>query len=106
AYQRVCDWRHNIGSTAVSIVINFLQCADSDHEVRDMADMLLEDFSFLYEDLDASCAKKAFRSTFLLQLLNTAHLQSIDGAIKSYIGNILSPPLHTYCGIIGLCGVV
>ncbi|KAF8119396.1 hypothetical protein EV363DRAFT_1103259, partial [Boletus edulis] len=74
AYQRLCDWRHNVGSTAMAIIMSFLQCADTDDEIRDMADMLLDDFSFLYEDLDASSPKKAFRSNFLLQLLNAAHL--------------------------------
>ncbi|KAF8551141.1 hypothetical protein OG21DRAFT_1499313 [Imleria badia] len=102
AYQRLCDWRHNIGSTAVAIIISFMQCADNDREIRDMADMLLDNLSFLYEDLDASSPKKAFRSNFLLQLLNAAHLQCVEGAMKSVVANALS--LHGYCGIIGLCG--
>ncbi|KAF8424795.1 hypothetical protein L210DRAFT_879295, partial [Boletus edulis BED1] len=105
AYQRLCDWRHNVGSTAMAIIMSFLQCADTDDEIRDMADMLLDDFSFLYEDLDASSPKKAFRSNFLLQLLNAAHLQCVNGAIaKSFVTNVLSPPLQNYSGIIGLCG--
>ncbi|KAF8546418.1 hypothetical protein OG21DRAFT_1501980 [Imleria badia] len=105
AYQRLCDWRHNVGSTAMAIIMSFLQCADTDDEIRDMADMLLDDFSFLYKDLDASSLKKAFQSNFLLQLLNAAHLQCVNGAIaKSFVTNVLSPPLQNYSGIISLCG--
>ena len=82
--------------------MSFLQCASSDQEVRDMADMLLESFSFLYADLDASDPKKAFRSNFMLQLLDSAHLQYVNGAMQNVVA--ICPPLHSYCGIIGLCG--
>lgn len=102
ANQRLCDWRHNIGSTALTIIMTFLQCADSDVEARDMADMLLESFAFLYQDLDASKPQNAFRSQFMLQLLNMAHLQYVNGAMKSPIPVV--PPLCSYCGVIGLCG--
>ena len=66
-----------------------------------MADMLLESFSFLYEDLDTSDAKKAFCSTFILQLLSTMHLQAVNGAIEFIPGLSL---LGTFSGVIGLCG--
>lgn len=69
-----------------------------------MAEMLLEDFAFLYKDLDSSQRKKAFRSHFLLQLLNMAHLQYVTGALKSKVIPV-APSLHTYYGVIGLCGV-
>ena len=96
----ICDWRHNIGSTAIAIMISFLTSADNQQEVKDMADILLESFSFLYEDLNTSDAKKAFCSTFILQLLSTTHLQAINGAVEFVPG--LSP-LETFSGVIGLC---
>ena len=66
-----------------------------------MADMLLESFSFLYEDLDANDARKAFCSTFILQLLSTTHLQAINGG-ADFVAGLL--PLGTFSGVIGLCG--
>lgn len=102
ANQCLCDWRHNIGSTALAIIMTFLQCASNDREARDMADMLLESCAFLYKDLDTSNPNKAFRCQFMLQLLNMAHLQYISGALRSEIP--VSPPLHQYYGVIGLCG--
>ena len=68
-----------------------------------MADMLLEDLLFLYENLDASDFKKAFRSQFMLQLLNTAHLQYVNGAMDKPTMPI-HPPLGNYSGVIALCG--
>ena len=81
--------------------MTFLQCAENGREVRDMADMLLEESSFIYQDLDLSSTKKAFRSQFMLQLLNTAHLQYVTGAMRSVM--CINPPLGNYVGVIGLC---
>ena len=103
AYQRLCDWRHNIASTSLAIIMSLLQCAESDREVRDMADMLLEGCSFMYKDLDSSSTQKAFRSHFMLQLLNAAHLQYVTGAMQSVM--CIDPPLGNYVGVIGLCGI-
>ena len=64
--------------------------------------MLLESFSFLYADLDTSNLKKAFQSNFMLQLLDSAHIQYMNGAMQNVV--TICPPLHSYCGIIGLCG--
>lgn len=104
AYQRLCDWRHNVASTALAIIMTFMQCASNDREVRDMADMLLEEWSFIYEDLDSSNTKKAFRSHFMLQLLNAAHLQYVTGVMRRS-EMCIHPPMHNYAGVIGLCGV-
>jgi hypothetical protein len=82
--------------------MSLLQSASSDREVRDMADMLLASFSFLYDDLDASNSKKAFRSNMVRQLLNSAHLQYVNGAMSHV--HAICPPLANYCGVIGLCG--
>jgi hypothetical protein len=83
--------------------MSLLQCAESDHEVRDMADMLLEGCSFMYKDLDVSNTRGAFRSHFMLQLLNAAHLQYVTGAMQSVM--CINPPLGNYMGIIGLCSI-
>ena len=82
--------------------MSLLQCASSNEDIRDMADLLLEDFSFLYNDLDASSSKKAFRSNVIRQLLNSAHLQYVSGAMSHV--HAISPPLFNYCGVIALCG--
>lgn len=100
AYQRLCDWRHNVGSTAIALIMSLLQCADSNQEVTEMANMLLENFSFLYESLDTRKSEGAFRSQFMLQLLNMTHLQSTNSAMQNAAG----PSPFDYCGIIGLCG--
>ena len=65
AYQRLCDWRHNIGSTALMIIMSLLQCASSEWEIQDMADKLLESFSFLYQDLNADSPNKVFCSNLI-----------------------------------------
>jgi len=67
-----------------------------------MANMLLESFTFLYDDLDASNPKKAFPFHFVLQLLNVAHLQYMNWVMQK--GMLVVPPLHTYCGVFSLCG--
>ena len=96
------DWQHNIGSTAIAIVMSLLQCASSDQEVRDMADLLLESFSFLYDNLDSSRPEKVPQSNLMRQLLNSAHLQYVNGAMSHV--HAVCPPLYNYCGVIGLCG--
>ncbi|KAN0094916.1 hypothetical protein V8E55_003203, partial [Tylopilus felleus] len=70
----------------------FFQCASSNIEVRDMADMLLEASAFLYDDLNSSSPKK---------LLHTSHLQYVTGALHTV--HCIHPP--NYVGVIGLCGV-
>lgn len=101
AYQWVYDWQHNVASTAITIVISLLQCTSSDHEVKDMADILLESCSCLYTDVEACSPDKAFHSNLMLQLLNAIHLQYVNGSLQSLFA--ISPPLHTYSGIIALC---
>ena len=68
----------------------FFQCASSNIEVQDMADMLLEASAFLYDDLNSSSPKKAFRSHFILQLFHTSHLQFMTGAL--HMVHCIHPP--------------
>ncbi|KAH7905577.1 hypothetical protein BJ138DRAFT_1105871 [Hygrophoropsis aurantiaca] len=76
--QRLREWRSNIGSTAISLIVNFL--ADIyENEVQSFATDLLADFAFLHEDMDSIHPDQAFRSDFMLQLLGTAHLSVIAG---------------------------
>ena len=81
----------------------FFQCASSNIEVRDMADMLLEASAFLYDNLNSSSPKKAFHSHFILQLLHMSHQQYITGALHTV--HCIHPPMSNYAGVIGLCGV-
>ena len=97
----MCDWRHNIGSTAIAVIMSLLQSAARD-EFKTMAEILLEDCSFLYDNLDASSPRKAFQSNLVHQLLSSAHLHYVDGAMLRVHG--LCPSLYNYCGVIGLCG--
>jgi hypothetical protein len=66
--------------------------------------MLLEGCSFMYKDLDSSDTQGAFRSHFMLQLLNAVHLQYVTGAMQSVM--CINPPLGNYMGVIGLYGIV
>ena len=61
-----------------------------------MADMLLEASAFLYDDLNSSSPKKAFRSHFILQLLHTSHLQFMTGAL--HMVYCIHPPDVQLCG--------
>ena len=98
----MCDWRHNIGSTAIAVIMSLLQCASGDDEVKEMANLLLEDSSFLYDDLNSSSSKKAFRSNIIRQLLNSAHLQHVAGVMSQV--HAICPALFNFCGVIALCG--
>lgn len=53
----------------------FTRNADTDPET--LADALLEDFAFIYEDMENLDPMQAFRSPFMLQLFATAHLHAI-----------------------------
>ncbi|KAN0084601.1 hypothetical protein V8E55_008105 [Tylopilus felleus] len=71
---------------------------------KTMAEILLEDCSFLYDNLDASSPRKAFQSNLVRQLLSSVHLHYVDGAMLRV--HSLCPSLYNYCGVIGLCGAV
>ena len=100
----MCDWRHNIGLTAIVVIMSLLQCASGNDEVKEMADLLLKDSSFLYDDLNSSSSKKAFRSNIICQLLNSAHLQYMASAMSQV--HAICHTLFNFCGVIALCGAV
>lgn len=86
--QRICSWRSNFGSTAIALVTNFL-AASRDEENDDdddgteyeqgLATFLLENWAFLYEDPETRDADKIYRSVFMLELIESAHINAIAG---------------------------
>lgn len=78
ATQRLAEWRSNFGSTGLAIMIDFFARNEDTHP-KDLSEALMEEFVFLFEDLDYSDTMKAFRSPFMIQLFATAHLHSIVG---------------------------
>ncbi|KAG2149551.1 hypothetical protein BD769DRAFT_1381341 [Suillus cothurnatus] len=99
--QRLSEWRSNFGSTAIAIIIDFMARND-DANPSDLAEYLLSDFAFLYEDPDVIDKMKTFRSPFMLQLVATGHLQAT-------IGHANVPALNTEAltasGISGVVGI-
>jgi len=97
AYQRLCEWRHGIGSAALALFTSFF-AGMADDAIEHTAQQLLEKFTFLYEDFNITEPDKAFRSDFITQLLATTHLCSIKGHVDVPIfGTDVK-------GIIGICG--
>ncbi|KAG2107613.1 uncharacterized protein F5147DRAFT_774057 [Suillus discolor] len=99
ATQRLAEWRSNFGSTGLAIMMDFFtRNADTDPET--LADALLEDFAFIYEDMENLDPMQAFRSPFMLQLFATTHLHAI-------LGHVEVPALKTYVlSIVGMTGVI
>ncbi|KAG1906309.1 uncharacterized protein F5891DRAFT_975718 [Suillus fuscotomentosus] len=99
ATQRLAEWRSNFGSMRLAIMMDFFtRNADTDPET--LADALLEDFAFIYEDMENLDLMQAFRSPFMLQLFATAHLHAI-------LGHVEVPALKTYVlSIVGMTGVI
>ncbi|KAG1897369.1 uncharacterized protein F5891DRAFT_982751 [Suillus fuscotomentosus] len=102
ATQCLAEWHSNFGSMGLAIMMDFFtRNADTDPET--LADALLEDFTFIYEDMENLDPMQAFRSPFMLQLFATAHLHAI-------LGHVEVPALKTYVlsvvrmtGVIGIC---
>ncbi|KAG2099904.1 uncharacterized protein F5147DRAFT_655738 [Suillus discolor] len=99
ATQRLAEWRSNFGSMGLAIMMDFFtRNADTDPET--LADALLEDFAFIYEDMENLDLMQAFRSPFMLQLFATAHLHAI-------LGHVEVPALKTYVlSVVGMTGVI
>ncbi|KAG1805293.1 hypothetical protein EV424DRAFT_1579442 [Suillus variegatus] len=78
ATQHLAEWHSNFSSTGLAIMIDFFAQNEDTHP-KDLSEALMEEFVFLFEDLDYSDKMKAFRSPFMIQLFATAHLHSIVG---------------------------
>lgn len=81
--------------------MTFVQCTSTDHETRDVANMLLKDMLFPYKDLNTGDPKMVLHLQFMLQLLNMVHLQYVNSTFTIPIP--VCPPLGTYVGVIALC---
>ncbi|KAG1886993.1 hypothetical protein F4604DRAFT_1675058 [Suillus subluteus] len=86
--QRICSWRSNFGSTAIALVTSFLAASRDDENDDDddgaeyeqgLATFLLENWAFLYEDPETCDADKIYRSVFMLELIESAHINMIAG---------------------------
>ncbi|KAG1736227.1 hypothetical protein EDB19DRAFT_1830039 [Suillus lakei] len=76
ATQRLAEWRSNFGSTGLAIMIDFFT-RNEDTNPKDLSEVLMDEFVFLFEEMDYSDSMKAFQSPFMLQLFATAHLHSM-----------------------------
>ncbi|KAG1809451.1 hypothetical protein EV424DRAFT_1350016 [Suillus variegatus] len=74
--QRLSEWRSNIGSTVLVIVIDFCSCI-KDASNALVAKQLLKDCTFIYEDLDNISWETAYLSAFVLQMIVSTHLSAI-----------------------------
>ncbi|KAG1849691.1 hypothetical protein DFJ58DRAFT_729475 [Suillus subalutaceus] len=102
ATQRLAEWRSNFGSTGLAIMIDFF-ARNKDTNPKDLSKALMEEFVFLFEDLDFSDTMKAFRSPFMIQLFATAHLHSTVG--HAYVATIKTDVLAAsgMAGVLALC---
>ncbi|KAI6156936.1 hypothetical protein BKA82DRAFT_25941 [Pisolithus tinctorius] len=100
--QRLCDWRHGFASTAVAQLIAFF-LNPQDPSPADTAKVLLDHFTFLYEDLDMTVPEKAFHSVFVQQLLLSSHLTTTKGYVQVPTLDTSSLAKHGVVGALGLC---
>jgi len=95
------EWRSNFGSTAIAIIIDFM-AHNEDANAEDLAESLLLNYAYLYEDPDNLDKTTTFQSPLVLQLIATSHLQAT-------IGHADVPALNTSAlsesGIIGVIAI-
>ncbi|KAI6140160.1 hypothetical protein BKA82DRAFT_4019654 [Pisolithus tinctorius] len=102
ASQCLCDWRHGFASAAIAQLIAFF-LNPQDPLPANTAKVLLDHFTFLYEDLDMTVPEKAFCSIFVQQLLLSSHLTATKGHIQVPTLDTLSLVKHGVVGALGLC---
>ncbi|KAG1866579.1 hypothetical protein DFJ58DRAFT_724072 [Suillus subalutaceus] len=102
--QRVSEWRSNFGSTALAMVVDFLN-SNRDTSPQTLAKLFLAEFAFLYPDPENIDKAETFRSAFVQELLTTAHLARIIGHadVPALDTNTLADSGIT--GALGLCAV-
>ncbi|KAG2040056.1 hypothetical protein BDR03DRAFT_980373 [Suillus americanus] len=102
ATQHLAEWHSNFGSTGLAFMIDFF-AQNKDTNPKDLSEVLLEEFVFLFEDLDYSDTMKAFQSPFMIQLFATAHLHSIVG--HAHVTAIKTDVLAAsgMAGVLALC---
>ncbi|KAG0692878.1 hypothetical protein DFH29DRAFT_881967 [Suillus ampliporus] len=87
--QRLYSWHSNFGSTGIALVANFLASSTYDKSEEDddfdfeqaLAVNLLEQYAFLYENPDTCDHDEIYRSTFMLEMIETAHLNATAGSL-------------------------
>ena len=115
ATQRLSGWRHSVASTAAVLLDSHF--ADKDNiieSIDETCDRLQRNRAFAYEGLpgctinlvdegsESITEEKAFRSSFILQLLAHAHLCACSGSISVPALN-LSVKEYQARGAIALC---
>ncbi|KAG1880081.1 hypothetical protein F4604DRAFT_1679198 [Suillus subluteus] len=74
--QWLSEWRSNIGSTVLAIVVDFCsRIKDAPNAL--VAKQLLKDCAFVYEDPDNISWETAYLSAFVLQMIVSTHLSAI-----------------------------
>lgn len=111
--QRLCSWRSNFRSTAIALVTNFLAAskADEDDEDEDdtsdfeqvLATNLLEDYAFLYEDPETRDPDQIYRSIFMLEMIEAAHINAIAGFLDVPALNTHGLHLNGMQAVIAAC---
>ncbi|KAG0691755.1 hypothetical protein DFH29DRAFT_818986 [Suillus ampliporus] len=86
--QRLCSWRSNFGSTAIALVTDFLATSkdnesddDADYE-QELSASLLENWAFLYEDLENCDPDKICRLVFMIEMIESAHINATAGSLN------------------------
>ncbi|KAH7904888.1 hypothetical protein BJ138DRAFT_1106444 [Hygrophoropsis aurantiaca] len=86
--QRLSEWRSNIGSTALALMINFCSHARDDTpegspklECKQIARNFLKDIKFIYQDPNNRSKETAYYSVFVLQIIASTHLSAISAYV-------------------------
>ncbi|KAG2130327.1 uncharacterized protein EDB93DRAFT_1255948 [Suillus bovinus] len=74
--QCLSEWRSNISSTVLAIIVDFCSCI-KDAPNALVTKQLLKDFSFISEDPDNISRETAYLSAFVLQMITSTHLSAI-----------------------------
>ncbi|KAH7918449.1 hypothetical protein BV22DRAFT_1051726 [Leucogyrophana mollusca] len=78
--QCVSEWKSNIGSTALALIIDFVTRVKS-YLHQETAKQLLVKYIFVYGEMDEQNLAHPYHSDFILQLLSSTHLS----AVKDYV---------------------
>ncbi|KAG1866428.1 hypothetical protein C8R48DRAFT_672169 [Suillus tomentosus] len=89
--QHLCSWGSNFRSTAIALVTSFLATSkdnniddnkdNKDDYEQELAASLLENWAFLYEDLDNHDPNKIYQSVFILEMIESAHINATAGSL-------------------------
>ncbi|KAG1736222.1 hypothetical protein EDB19DRAFT_1991678 [Suillus lakei] len=97
ATQCLVEWHSKFGSMGLTIMIDFF-ARNKDTDLKVLGQALMDDFAFIYEDMNNIDMMQAFWSQFMLQLFASIHLHCI-------IGHVQVTALKTgVLAVIGICG--